>query len=124
MTALSRAIGRSGGVKGALLLLLIVLAAISYYGIEIGGVYWRRYKLEETVVQQLSFAGQLTDEAVHQHVLEEVHAMGLPITDGNVRFVRTYNPRALRVSISYVETANLLFTKKRFPMSVQVQRSF
>ena len=124
MTALSRAIGRSGGVKGALLLLLIVLAAIGYYGIEIGGVYWRRYRLEETVVQQLSFAGQLTDEAVRQHVLDEVHAMGLPITDGNVQFVRTDNPRALRVSISYVETANLLFTKKRFPMSVEVQRAF
>ena len=124
MTALSRAIGRSGGVKGALLLLLIVLAAIGYYGIEIGGVYWRRYRLEETVVQQLSFAGQLTDEAVRQHVLDEVHAMGLPITDGNVQFARTDNPRALRVSISYVETANLLFTKKRFPMSVEVQRAF
>ncbi len=91
---------------------------------EIGGVYWRRYKLEETMVQQLSFAGQLTDEAIHQQVLKEVHAMGLPITDGNIQFVRTDNPRTLRVSISYVETANLLFTQKQFPMSIQVQRAF
>jgi hypothetical protein len=124
MTRLSRAIGRSGTVKAALLLWFIVLAAIAYYGMEIGGVYWRRYKIEETVAQHLSFAGQLTDEAIHQQVLDEIAAMDLPVTDGNVRFVRTDSPRALRVSISYVETANLLFTKKQFPMSIEVQRAF
>jgi hypothetical protein len=107
-----------------MLLWLVALAAVGYYGIEIGGVYWRRYKLEDTVVQQLTFAGQLTDEAIHRQVLEEIHAMGLPITDGNIQFVRTDNPRGFRVSISYVETANLLFTQKQFPMSVEVQRAF
>lgn len=120
----SRAMGRSGNVKGALLLLLIVLAAVAYYGIEIGGVYWRRYKLEDTVVQDLTFAGQLTDEAIHQRVLDDVLAMDLPLTARNVQFVRSDGPRTLRVSISYVETANLLFTKKQFPMSVEVRRSF
>jgi hypothetical protein len=105
------------------MLWFIVLAAVGYYGMEIGGVYWRRYKLEETVVQNLTFAGQLTDEAIHRRVLEEVDAMDLQLTTG-VQFVRTDSPRALRVSISYVETANLLFTKKRFPMSIEVQRAF
>jgi hypothetical protein len=124
MTRLSRAIGRSGTVKAALLLWFIVLAAIAYYGIEVGGVYWRRYKLEEIVKQELSFAGQATDEAIHRQVLDEIEAMDLPIADGNVQFVRTDNPRALRVSISYVETANLLFTEKQYPMSVEVEREF
>ncbi len=124
MTATARAFSRSGTVKAALLLWLIVLAAIAYYGIEIGGVYWRQYKLEEIVTQELSFAGQATDEAIHRQVLEEVHAMGLPLSDGNIQFVRTDNPRALRVSISYVETANLLFTEKRYVISVEVEREF
>ncbi len=124
MTAPSRLKGRSGKVRPALLLWLIVLAALGYYGIEIGGVYWRQYKLEDTVARDLSFAGQLVDETIRQRVLEHIAAMNLPLTARDVRFARTDAPRTLRVSISYVETVNLLFTKKRFPMSVEIERPF
>jgi hypothetical protein len=122
--ALSRAKNRSGKVKLALLLWLIVFAAGGYLGIAIGGVYWRRYKLEETVTQDLSLAGHSTDEAIHQRILDHVAGMSLPVTARDVRFARTDGPRMLRVSISYVETVNLLFTTKEFPMSVEVRRSF
>ncbi len=124
VTAQSRLKDRSGKVRPALLLLLIVLAALGYYGFEIGGVYWRQYKLEDTVARELSFAGHTVDETIHQRVLEYIAAKNLPLSARDVRFARTDAPRTLRVSISYVETVNLLFTEKKFPMSVEVQRPF
>ena len=124
MTVPSRMKCRSGKVRVAVLLWLIVLAALGYYGIEVGGVYWRQYKLEDTVSRDLSFAGQLADETIHQRVLEHIAAMNLPLTSGSVRFARTDAPRTLRVSISYVETVNLLFTKKQFPITGEFVRPF
>ena len=115
---------RSGKVKIASLLLLLVLAAAGYYGFAIGGVYWRHYRLDDTVARDLSFAGQLADASIRQRVLEHVAAMNLPIRARDVHFARTASPRTLRVSISYTETVNLLFTEKEFPMSIDIARPF
>lgn len=115
---------RSGKVKIALLLWLIVLAAIGYYGLEIGGVYFRRYKLEEHVKQRLAYAGQLTNEAIHRHLLDDIATMDLPPEARNLQFVETQGPRALHVSISYAETLDLLFTTKKFPVSIDIRRRF
>ncbi len=115
---------RSGKVKIGLLLWLIVLAVVGYYGIEFGGVYWRRYKLEEAVKQRLGYAGQLTSEGIRQHLLDDIASMDLPPAARNVKFVETRQPRALHVSISYAETVNLLFTTKKFPVSIEIRRSF
>lgn len=124
MTTPSRLKDPSGKVKLTTLLLLIVLAALGYYGFAIGGVYWRNYRLEDTIAHDLSFAGHTADEAIHQRVLEHIAGMNVPVRARDVRFGRTDAPRGLRVSITYVDTANLLFTKKQYPMSIDVQRPF
>ena len=124
VTESSRLKGGSGKVRLATLVWLIVLAALGYCGFEFGGVYWRKYRLEETVTRDLSSAGQLTDDGIRRIVMEHIAAMHLPLTAGSVRFARTDAPRALRVSISYVETVNLLFTEKKLPISVEFERTF
>lgn len=115
---------RSGKLRIGLLLWLAILAAVGYVGLEIGGVYWRRFRLEEHVKQQLAYAGQLTNEAIRQRVLSDVASMRLPPEARNVHVVETERPRALQVSIAYVETANLLFTSRRFPVSIRLRRTF
>ena len=120
----SRLKDRSGKIKFAHLFWLIVLAALVYYGFAFGGVYWRQYRLEETVTRDLSFAGQLADDTIRRRVMGHISELNLPITAGGVRFARTQTPRALRVSIEYVETVNLLFTTKEFPMSYEFKRPF
>ena len=124
MTAPSILQGRSGKVKITSLLLLIVIVAAGYYAFAIGGVYWRHYRLDDTIARDLSFAGQLADASIRQRVIEHATAMNLPIRASDVRFSRTSSPRALKVSISYTETVNLLFTEKEFPMSVELERPF
>ena len=116
--------GRSGKVKITSLILLVLLIAAGYYGFAIGGVYWRHYRLDDTVARDLSFAGQLADQSIHQRVLDHIAEMNVPIRPSDVRFTRTSSPRGLRVSISYTETVNLLFAEREFPMKVEIERPF
>ena len=114
---------RSGKLKPALLLWITVLGVLGYYGFTIGGAYWRRYKLEEAVRQEISFAGQRTDAGIRQRVLEYAAGMNPPIPARAIRFGRD-GPRTIRVSISYADTVNFVFTKKGLPMSIEVRRSY
>lgn len=124
MTELAVAKDRSGGVKIGLLLFLLVAVGITYCGVEFGGAYWRRYKLEEAVLQALWYAGQVTDEKIRERLLDDIAAMDLPPEANQIWFVHIEQPRALQVTISYAETANLLFTTVKLPMSVEVRRSY
>jgi hypothetical protein len=124
VTRLLRANNRSGKVKLAALMWVIVLAIVSYYGIQIGGVYWRKYKLEETVDRELSFAGQRADETIQKRLADYIGGMHLPPEASRFRFARVNGPRALLFSVSYVETVNLIFTKKEFRVSMNTRRPF
>jgi hypothetical protein len=76
------------------------------------------------VSRDLTFAGQIADETIRRRIVEHIGEMNLPITANDVRFARTSSPRALTVSISYVEKVNLLFTEKEFPMRLEISRPF
>ena len=111
MLAPSRLKDRSGKGKIALLMWLSVLGALGYCAFGFGGVYWRKYRLEEAITRDLSSAGQVVDATVGKNVSQHVSEMNLPIASGGFRFARTDAPRGLRVMISYVETVNLVFTE-------------
>jgi hypothetical protein len=115
---------RSGKIKVSTLVWLIIVIVAVYYAFAFGGVWWRNYKLEEVVEQQLSYAGQSADDAIRQSVLDEIAAMDLPREGFAFYFRRVTQPRALEVRVAYVETVNLVFTKKKMPMSVQIRRPF
>jgi hypothetical protein len=111
-------------MKATSMVFLVVLAAAIYLAVEVGGVFFRKVKLEDAIQQQISFAGQVSDDAIRQQILNDVRAIGLPPGAQRIGLVRTGNPRVLRVTITYEETVNLLVTKKQIPVRVQVNRRF
>jgi hypothetical protein len=117
-------VGRSGRIAWGLLLILLPLSAGGYCGLQIGEAYWRRMQLGAAVREQISFAGQIEDEAIRQRLVSEIRDMRLPPEARRVQLTRTQHPRALHVRISYAETADLLITTKRLPMAVRAERSF
>jgi hypothetical protein len=50
--------------------------------------------------------------------------LGLPREGLTFSFRRIPQPRALEVSISYVETVNLLVTEVKLPKSLHIRRPF
>lgn len=115
---------RYGKVKVGLVVTIVVLAAVGYYGVEIGGVYWRKYRFGDEVTQQLGFAGQRSDDGIRQGILQKIDQMGLPQEARRFRLVRTEQPRRLRFSVTYTETVNLLFTTREISVRVEQSRRF
>jgi hypothetical protein len=115
---------RSGKVKLVALIWLIAIGIVLYLGIQFGGVYMRKYKLEETVDRELGFAGQRVDDTIRQRLTEYIAAMHLPPAASRFQFARVDGPRALQFSVSYVETVNLIFTKKDLRISINRRRPF
>jgi len=119
----SRTSNQSGKVKISSLILLVTVAAGVYYGLQFGGVYWRRYRVSDAVDGQLAFTGQIADETIRAQLVAEIGKMHLPPAASRVRLVRI-PPRTIEVSISYTETVNLLYTKKQIPVSIKERRTY
>jgi len=117
-------LNRSGKVTIRGLLTLVALAAVIYYGREFGRPFLRKLKLEDAIQQHASFAGQLSDEAIREKVIDSVADLRLPAEARRVSLVRTLNPRVIRISLAYSEPLNLLFTKKNWRFNIQVNRGF
>ena len=114
----------AGGLKFRLLLVVLVLAAVAYYGTVLGGVYWRAYKLGDAVDQQLSFVGQRTDEGIRASILQDIDNMNLPADARRFTLVRDPRTRSLAFRDSYTETVNLLFTTKQISFTVNRNRRY
>lgn len=115
---------RAGKAKIGCVIWLVLLAAAAFAAKEFGGVYLRRLKLEDFMQRQAAFAGQSSDEAIRQRIVQEVVTMGLPPEARRVMLVRVQGPRAIRISVRYTDTANLLVTTVRVPVSLEVRRAF
>ncbi len=106
------------------LLALVALVAVIYYGREFGRPFLRKLKLEDAIQQHASFAGQLSDDAIREKVIDTVADLGLPLEARSVRLVRTFDPRVIRISLAYSEPLNLLFTEMHWRFTIQVNRRF
>jgi hypothetical protein len=124
VTRLLGANDRSGKVKLAALIWIIAIGIVAYCGIQVGGVYMRKYKLKEAVDRELGLAGQIVDETIRQRLTEDIAGMHLPPAASRFRFARVQGPRALQFSVSYDETVNLIFTEKPFHVSINARRPF
>jgi len=114
----------SGGAKIRILVLVLILGAAAYYGNEIGGVYWRKYRLADAVDGQMSFVGQRSDEGIRARILQDIEHMNLPPAARRFTFVRNQQAHQLQFSTSYSETVNLLFTKREISLKVNRARRF
>ena len=117
------ALNRSGRIQFTTLLLLIALAAGGYCAVAFGKVWWHKYTIQDTIDRELSFAGQLVDESIRQRLVARLNEMNLPPAARKVQVTRT-SPKSIEVAIQYTETVNLVFTRKRIPVSIRQKRTY
>ena len=118
------ATNESGRIKIASIVLIVLLAGAIYYGREVGGVFLRKMKLEDTIQLQLSRVGQIEDSAIRQRIQSAAQDMNLPPDAQRVGLIRTAVPRAIRITIIYAEPVNLLFMQTEIPVRIEVSRGF
>ncbi len=98
-------LGRRGAsVLGCVIWAVLFLAAV-YYGIHIGGVYWRYYELLDDMRQQARFAGQLTDQVIEMHLVAQADSILGQSPD--FRIDRVDRPSRILIGADYTETVAL-----------------
>ena len=107
---------RGASTLGCLVSMVLFLAAV-YYGIHVGGIYWRYYQLLDDMRQQAIFAGQNTDDVIQSRLIAQSDSLL-----GNApRFRITRGNRQVTIDTEYHETVDLPMLKKTFVLRPRVE---
>jgi len=92
-------LARRGGASstGCLVSLLFLVGAL-YYGVNIGELFFRYYRLLDEMQTQAQLAPSLDDGTIR---------LGLPAEAQQIRIARRASPREIVIETEYSETVNL-----------------
>ncbi|MGQ0767474.1 MAG: hypothetical protein ACT4OZ_17645 [Gemmatimonadota bacterium] len=96
---------RRGASKLGCLVGLLVAVAVLYFGFNIGEVWLRYYRYEDTIRQEARFARQNTDDEIRRRLAARADSLGLPDDASRVRIVRSGN--RITISADYEEIVEL-----------------
>jgi hypothetical protein len=111
--------GRRGASSLGCLVTLALFAVAAYYGVHIGGVYFRFYQLQDDMQQQARFAGQLTDQAIRMRLLAQADSL-LGQTP-KLTIERGGRPYHITIQAHYTEAVELPLFKHVFVLSPKVE---
>ena len=99
---------RRGASSSGCLLSLLVFVGLLYYGVHIGEVYFRYYRLLDEMQSQARIAAALDDGTIRRRVQAAVEEIGLPDSAGTRLIVRrTASPRQILLETRYSEWVRL-----------------
>ena len=108
---------RSGASTLGCLVSLAMFVAAAYYGIHVGGVYWRYYQLLDDMRQQAIFAGQNTDDVIEARLTAQADSL----LGSAPRFRIQRGNRQVIIDTEYHETVNLPLVKRTFVLRPRVE---
>ncbi|MGH7675462.1 MAG: hypothetical protein ACREMV_09345 [Gemmatimonadales bacterium] len=99
---------RRGASSTGCLVSLLVFVALLYYGVNIGELWFRYYRLVDEMKVQARLASALDDGTIRRRVVAAIQDIGLPQTaTTNLTVRRTSQPREIRIATRYQEGVNL-----------------
>ena len=106
-------VSREGRSSLGCLLVLLVVAAALYVGVNVGEAYWRFYEFQDAMRQEVRFAKQIPDDRIKLHLAALADSLGLPQEASDIAVDRT--SASITVSAEYAE-------RLQFPLFVRVIR--
>ena len=98
---------RGASSKGCLFSLLVFVAFL-YYGVNIGEVYFRYYRLLDEMQTETRVAAGLDDGTIRRRVQTAIQEIGIPEEAAtNLTVLRTASPREIVIATRYSETVKL-----------------
>lgn len=117
-----RGLGDAGIGRLGCLVRLAVLAAATYYGLQILDPYVRYLRIRDAVHQQATFAVTLTDQAIRQRLVEEVRRLGLPNEAERIHVQRPTGDRII-IWLEYRESVKLPGFERELHFRPRVERA-
>ena len=106
---------------GCLFTLLLVATGL-YYGVNIGGVYLKYYRLVDEMRTQARVAPSIDDGTIRRRLLRTVDQLNLPPEARSVTIRRTQRPREIRISTTYQDTLVLPFYKYAITLTPEARQ--
>lgn len=101
---------RAGVTKTGCLVFLLIIAAIGYFGVNFGEVYFRYLEYKDAMKQEVRFRSTLPEEQIKARLALIADSLGLPEDAGKVR-VRKERGQ-ITIEAHYEETVDLPLVKK------------
>ena len=100
---------RRGASSSGCLLSLLIFVAVLYYGVHIGEVYFRYYRLLDEMQTQSRLAPGLDDGTIQRRIQSAIEEIGIPDSAGTrqLRIRRTASPREIVIETYYSEFVSL-----------------
>jgi hypothetical protein len=111
--------GRRGASSLGCLVMLALFVAAVYYGVHVGGVYWRFYQLQDDMQQQARFGSQLTDQAIRLRLLAQADSLLGQTPD--LKIERGGRPYRITIEARYTESVDLPLFKHTFVLHPRVE---
>ena len=107
---------RRGASSSGCLLSLLIFVAVLYYGVNIGEVYFRYYRLLDEMQTETRLAAGLDDGTIRRRIQAAIEDIGLPDSAGGrqLQIRRTAQPREIVVETRYSEAVSLPFLTHSF----------
>ncbi len=109
---------RGASTLGCLLSLLIFIAAL-YYGVHIGEVYLRYYRLLDAMRFQASLGPSTADDLINRRL--QATADSLLGFAPDFRIERKGKPRRITIQTEYRDSVDLPLFKRSFPLHPRVE---
>lgn len=98
-----------GASSSSCLVSLLIFVAVLYYGVNIGQVYFRYYRLLEEIQTQARLSPGLDDGTIRRRIQAKIEEIGVPDSAGGrqLRVLRTASPRQILIETHYSELVSL-----------------
>src|SRR5689334_1571919 len=106
---------RSGRSALGCLFTLLVIAALVYFGVNLGGAYWRFYQYTDAMKQEIHFNGAAPDSVLLKSVWAHADSLGLPEEAQEISISREPKAHSIRMAADYNERVEMPFVVKYVP---------
>ena len=113
---------RRGSSSLGCLFSLLVLAAVIYFGVNVGEVYFRYYQYKDAMRQEVRFAAHNDDAIIARHLRDQADSLALPEAARNVLVQR--DGRHIEVEAEYYEHIELPLTVREVYLNPHAEGIF
>lgn len=107
--------GRRGASSTGCLFSLLLFVGLLYYGVNIGEVWFRYYRMVDELKTQARLAAAIDDATIRRRLQAAAADIGLPDEAArNLAVRRTATPREIRLETTYSETVDLPLFRRTF----------
>ena len=100
--------GPRGASTTGCLVSLLILVAVLYYGVNIGEVYFRYYRLLDEMKTQAQLAAALDNGTIQRRIQTAILDIGVPEEAGaGLTITRRPTPREITIETTYRESVHL-----------------